>query len=336
MPRPLNEQIIVITGASSGIGREAAIRLGGRGASVVLVARNQGALAQVEQAVRDAGGKALAIAADVGDAAALKQVADEAVARFGRIDTWVNNAGLYYAGPVASMSVEDIDQIVRVNLLGQIYGVKAALPHFIAQGSGGFINVSSGLAIRTTPLTTLYSTTKRAVRGFTEGLRVELQHEHPEITVSEILPASINTPLFAHARSGMAVKPRPIPPVYDTSEVARAIEHLAEHPLRDVYIGPMRGLAALEGVMPGVLDRVMRLGGLMHRAQRSDEPADGLDNFYAPMPTETYASDGEWGAETIPISLTTRLTELRPWGRAAAMGAFTLGAVALVRRQRVA
>jgi NAD(P)-dependent dehydrogenase (short-subunit alcohol dehydrogenase family) len=334
MPRPLNQQVIVITGASSGIGREAAIRLGGHGATVVLVARNRDALTEVERAVRDAGGKALATPADVGDAAALKQVADETVARFGRIDTWINNAGLYYAGPVESMSIDEIDQIVRVNLLGQIYGVKAALPHFIAQGSGGFINVSSGLAVRSTPLTTLYSTTKRAVRGFTEGLRVELEHEHPGITVSEILPASINTPLFAHARSGTPVKPRPIPPVYDTSEVARAIEHVAEHPLRDVYIGPMRGLAVLEGLMPGALDRVMRLGGLMHRAQQSDEPVDGRDNFYAPMPADTYASDGEWGAETHPISVTTRMTELRPWGRAAVMGAFTLGAVALVRRQR--
>ncbi len=334
MPRPLSEQIIVITGASSGIGRESAIRLGGRGATVVLVARNQEALADVERAVTSAGGTGIAMVADVSDAAALKRVADETGARFGRIDTWVNNAGLYYAGPVETMSIEDIDQIVRVNFLGQVYGVKAALPHFIAQGSGAFINVSSGLAVRSSPLTTLYSATKRGVRGFTEGLRVELAQEHPEITVSEILPASINTPLVAHARSGMEVKPRPIPPVFDTSEVARAIEHVAEHPLRDVYLGPLRGLAALEAMMPGALDRIMRLGGLMSRAQKSDQPNDRRDNFYTPMSPDTYGSDGEWGNETIPISLTTRLTELRPWGRVAAVGGVTLGAVALVRRQR--
>lgn len=334
MPRPLSEQVIVITGASSGIGREAAIRLGGHGATLVLVARNREALAEVERAVIDAGGKAMTVIADVADAAALERVANETSARYGRIDTWVNNAGLYYAGPVETMNIEDIDRIVQVNLLGQIYGVKAALPHFIAQGYGGFINVSSGLAVRSSPLTTLYSATKRAVRGFSEGLRVELDHEHPGITVSEILPASINTPLFRHAKSGTPVKPRPIPPVYDTSEVARAIEYVAEQPRRDVYIGPMRMLAPLEATVPGVIDRAMRLGGVMHRAQQSDTPDDGLDNFYAPMPAETYASDGEWGEETLPISLTTRLTELRPWGRGVAMGALTLGAVTLVRRRR--
>jgi short-subunit dehydrogenase len=334
MPRPLNEQIIVITGASSGIGRASAIRLGGHGATLVLVARNQEALTEVEHAVINAGGRAMSMVADVADAEAIKRVADETAARFGRIDTWVNNAGLYYAGPVESMSIEDIDRIVKVNLLGQMYGVKAALPHFIAQGSGGFINVSSGLAVRSSPLTTLYSATKRAVRGFSEGLRVELEHEHPGITVSEILPASINTPLFTHARSGTGVKPRPIPPVYATGEVTRAIEYVAAHPRRDVYIGPMRVLAPLEGTMPGLIDRVMRLGGLMHRVQQSDVPDDGRDNFHAPMPAETYAADGEWGDETIPISLTTRLTELRPWGRGVAMGAVTLGAVTLVRRLR--
>src|SRR4051794_10212327 len=157
MPRPLGEQVVVLTGASSGIGREAATLFGRRGASVVLAARDEKALREVAAEVEQEGGRAHVVPTDVADWPQVERLAREAVERFGRIDTWVNDAGITIGGTVEAHEIEEIERIVRVNLLGQVFGVKAALPYMKRQGSGAFINLASVAGVRAFPLQTIYS-----------------------------------------------------------------------------------------------------------------------------------------------------------------------------------
>src|SRR6478735_4993432 len=201
MPIPLSDQVVVITGASSGIGRETALEFGRRGASVVIAARNEPALTEVAREIERHGGNALPAPTDVSDWTQVERLAGTAVARFGRIDTWVNNAAISAYATVEEMEIEEIERIMRVNLLGQIYGMKAALPHLKRQHAGTIINVASALAERSVPLQATYCATKHGIKGFTEALRLELKNEQSGIAVVLVLPSSINTPLFEHARS---------------------------------------------------------------------------------------------------------------------------------------
>jgi NAD(P)-dependent dehydrogenase (short-subunit alcohol dehydrogenase family) len=215
MLRPLGEQVVVLTGASSGIGRVTAVEFGRRGASVVLAARNEQALQAAAREVEAAGGRAHVVVTDVADAAQVSRLAEEAARRFGRIDTWVNNAAVSEYGTIEQISLEEIERIVAVNLLGTIYGIKAALPHLRRAGGGAIVNVGSVLSDRAVPLQSTYCATKHAVKGFTEAVRMELERERAGIHLTLIKPAVINTPYYNHARTRMRVEPRAMFPVYE-------------------------------------------------------------------------------------------------------------------------
>ena len=332
MPRPIGEQVVVVTGASSGIGRETALAFGQRGASVVLAARNEPALREVAREIERLGGKAHAVPTDVAEWAQVERLAEEAVARFGRIDTWVNNAAVSAYAAVEAMTVEEIERIVRVNLLGQVYGTKAALSRLGQQNQGTIVNVSSALAERAVPLQAAYCATKHGIKGFTEALRLELAHDRSGVAAVLILPSSINTPLFAHARSKLGVKPQPIPPVYEPRTVAEAILAAAEHPRRDVYVGGAGKLLTLaQRVSPALLDRYMLQDGRAVEQQRTDEPDDGRDNLFAPL-AGTGSATGEFGRRSQTTSLYTRVLGLHPNRERAVVAAALVGAVALGRR----
>lgn len=285
MAKPLKDQVVVITGASSGIGRETALQFAKEGASVVLAARNEEALAEVAGQVRERGGQALVVITDVALWEQVARLASEAAARFGRIDTWVNNAGISEYATLEDIPIRDMERIIRVNLLGTMYGVKAALPFLKAQGAGTIINVGSGLGVRSIPLQGTYCASKAGVKGFTEALRMELAHDHPDIHATLILPAAINTPFYDNARSRMGVHPKAMPPVYEAGTVAEAIVSAAARPRRDVYVGSAsKALAVLESVAPALTDRVMART-LYKMQQRWDEPGDNApDNMDAPVP----------------------------------------------------
>jgi short-subunit dehydrogenase len=329
---PLRDQVIVITGASQGIGRETALLLGRAGASIVPVARNEAALQTLSDEIERAGGHSEPVVADVSDHAALERVADRAEARFGRIDTWVNNAAVSVYARVDELDPAEIARVVSVNLLGQMYGSKIAASRMARSGRGAIINVGSALSERAVPLQAAYVATKHGVAGFTEALRLELMETSPGIDVVLILPSSINTPLFNFARSKIGVMPMPVPPVYEPRVVAEAIAHAAEHGGREIVVGGWGKLLILgQRLSSSLLDRYMVQGHRMVSQQETDRSDDRRDNLFDPS-TGPGSTRGEFGDGAKPLSLYTRELELHPFRKRALTLAGILAAIAVVRK----
>jgi NAD(P)-dependent dehydrogenase (short-subunit alcohol dehydrogenase family) len=335
MPRPLTQQVVVITGAGPGIGRETALTFASRGASVVVAARGRHALDSLVAEMERLGGRGLAVPADVSDYAQVEALAGRAVEEFGRIDTWVNNAAISTYGTVEQMAPEELRRVIEVNLLGQIYGMKAALPHLQATGDGVLINVSSALARRGVALQAAYCAAKHGIVGFAEALRLELQHEGSDVAVVDVLPSSINTPLFGHARSKLGVLPMPIPPVYEPQVVADTIVAAAERPVRTVFAGGMGKLLEIgQRISPTLVDRYLLGPGKVVENQLTDRPDDGVDNVDAPL-NDIGATTGEFGRKSRSRSLYTEVLGLHPNRARTVVGATAVvGAAALARAAR--
>ena len=288
----LEAKVVVITGASSGIGRATALLCARRGASVVLAARRQEALDDVADLCRAAGGEAVAVAVDVTEAGALQSLADTAVARFDRIDAWINNAGIYAIGPFEDVPEEVFERVLAVNLSGAVSGSRAALAQFRRQGHGVLINVSSMIGGLAGPQATAYATSKWGLRGFTLALHEEVQ-DAPDIAVCGVRPASFDTPIFRHAAnySGRALKA--LTPTYPTDEAASVIADLIEHPRREVILGSSgKKISAAHAVLPAVVDRIFAKRTL--RDQFADHPAaDTPGNAFEPDPGWKSES-GDW------------------------------------------
>ncbi|MBI5667607.1 MAG: SDR family oxidoreductase [Chloroflexi bacterium] len=334
MKKPINEQVVVITGASSGIGRAAALKFGQAGAAVVLAARNEEALQDVAGQIRRLGGQALVVPTDVSQWEQVEALARQAYERFGRIDTWVNDASVALYGTVEQVTVQEIDRVIEVNLLGVVHGVKAALPYITAQQTGTIINIGSVLSRRAIPLQSAYVAAKFGVRGFTDSLRLELERDHPGIDVTLIMPSSMNTPFFSHARSRMGVMPQPIPPVYSPERVADAILYAAQHSKRDMLVGGAGLLfSLLEKVSPSLADRFMLAGGNMFVMQKTSEPDDNRDNLFAPM-VGRGRIEGQFNYLVKP-SLYTRLVTLAPtWRQVLLPAALAVLALFGIRRRQ--
>jgi short-subunit dehydrogenase len=330
LARDIGEQVVVITGASSGIGRETALEFGRHGAKLVLAARNSEALDTLVAEVQRIGGLAVAVPVDVSDYGQVTELAARAVQRFGRIDTWVNNASVSTYGTVEQTDIEEIRRLIEVNLLGEIYGMKVALPHLRATG-GTIINVSSTLGKRAVALQAAYCAAKHGVVAFGEALRLELRHAQVPVAVVDVLPSSINTPLFEHARSRMGVLPRPIPPVYEPRVVAEAIVEAAQRPQREVFAGfAGRLLAAAQRISPVLVDWYLLRPGRVVDRQKTDRPDDGEDNLFQPSrgPGRT---TGQFGHESKSTSLYTRWFGLHPVRGRLGVGLALAGAVATLR-----
>jgi short-subunit dehydrogenase len=331
--RALEQQVVVLTGASSGIGRETALQLGGRGAKVVLAARGEEALAEVAREVERLGGTPEVQITDVSVRQQVDALADAAVQRFGRIDTWINNAAVSLYGNAWELDVEDVERVLQVNLLGQIYGMHAALRHMLPAGAGHIVNVASAEAWRGTPLQSAYSAAKAGIKGYTEALRLELTHEHTGVDVSLVLPASMNTPLFAHARSRLGVKPMGIPPIYEPRVAAETILFVCEQPRTEVIAGGAgKGLEIGERISPRMMDRMMLArGGMIFKRQKTNQPDDGQDNLYEPLPGGG-STTGEFGEKSKSRSPFTTLIELHPARKRALLAAAAAALLAARRR----
>lgn len=333
MPRELSHQVVVITGASSGVGRETALLLGERGAKVVLAARNEEALQSLEQEIVRLGGAAEVCVTDVSDWSQISRLADRAIERFGRIDTWVNCAAVSIYGRVHELSAEEIKRVIDVTLLGQVYGMRAALEKMRENGEGAIINVASALALQAIPLQSAYVAAKHGIFGFAESLRMELKHDKSRITVSTLLPSSINTPLFEHARSKLGVLPQPLPPVYQPRVVADAVLAAMERPQSMMVVGGAgKILEVLHRLAPRCAATILLRVSKPVRKQQSNQPDDGRDNLFTAS-TGPGAVDGSFGQKAKSSSVYTSVLEQHPWRIRLLLSLGALGAVAALRRR---
>ena len=281
--KPLSEQVMVVFGASSGIGRVTALEASRRGARVVAAARGSEAL----QTLADEAGapdRFTTMVADAAEADQVRAVADRAVDRFGRLDTWAHVAGVTEHARFEDMPLEDFRRVIDVDLLGPVHAAKAALPHLRRAGGGAFVVVSSMIAKRSFPLLSSYSAAKHGVNGFLESLRVELRHDGVPVAVTEIQPAVIDTPFFEHARTRLGVRPSAPPPVYPPEKGAEAILRAAENPKREVVVGGAGKVQLLtQRLSPRIMDAFSRVA--MFRLQRSRDPKrpDDTDGLYRPV-----------------------------------------------------
>ena len=289
--RKVEEQVIVITGASSGIGLVTAHMAARRGARVMLAARNERALERAVDDIVAAGGEAAYAVTDVADEGAVERLADAAVREFGRFDTWVNNASVAIYGTTLQVTTEDMRRLFDVTYWGVVHGSRVAAEHLRrrlaeegdAGGYGGaIVNVGSTLSDRVVPLLGIYAAAKHAVKGFTDALRMDLEHEGVPVSVSLVKPACIDTPFYDNARNYLAHTPQPTPPVYVPEVVAEAILGCAERPLRDVFAGGgAKALSAFGYYAPALADRALRP---MYETQQTDRPThDGDGNLYRPL-----------------------------------------------------
>jgi NAD(P)-dependent dehydrogenase (short-subunit alcohol dehydrogenase family) len=292
--KPVREQVVVLMGASSGIGREAAKRFAAQGAKVVVSARGADGLQSLVREIGAGGGTATAIPADTTDAAAVQAVADGAVAEHGRLDSWVHLAGVGLWATFEDTTIEEFRRVVDVDLMGQVLGAKAALPHLRREGRGALVHVSSIEAKRGFPFHSAYAAAKHGIDGFLEVLRVELRHEGLPIAVTQVLPGTIDTPIFDKARTKIGRKPMGAPPIYEPGTVADMLVHAAEHGGRDLYAGgAARFLALQQRLSPRLLDALLATA-LGRRGMMTREPKDTAapDNLFAPMAGHDTVRDG--------------------------------------------
>jgi short-subunit dehydrogenase len=279
--KKLEDQVIVITGASSGIGL-ATVRMAIRsGARVVVNARNEHALRQLAAEVRDSGGDAEYYAGDVADEADMHALAKAAENRFGGFDTWVNNAGVSIYGRLLDIAIEDQRRLFDTNFWGVVYGCRVAAGYLRRRG-GAIINIGSVVSDRAIPIQGIYSASKHAVKGFTDALRMELEEEGAPVSVTLIKPTSIATPFTEHAKNYLPNKPSLPPPVYAPEIVAEAILHCAESPQRELVVGGGGKMVTWMGrYTPRVGDKYMERVTIRQQQQR-DKPDTGYrpDGLY--------------------------------------------------------
>jgi NAD(P)-dependent dehydrogenase (short-subunit alcohol dehydrogenase family) len=272
--RPLSEQVMVITGASSGIGLVAARQAAAAGAAVVLAARNTDALETLAAEIIAAGGRALAVTTDVGRLEDVERLAATAIAEFGRFDTWVNNAGVSIYGMVDEVSVEDMRRMFDTNYWGVVYGSRAALAHYRGRTdfAGAIINVGSVFGDRATPVQSTYSSSKHAVHGWTDAMRMDMEAQKVPVSVTLLHPGRIDTPYNEHAHSYMEHQPAHRGRIYPPDAVAEAIVHAASHSVRDLFIGGQVKIAVTSAALaPRITDRVMER--YMFWSQLADRPS---------------------------------------------------------------
>lgn len=330
--KPLEEQVVVVFGASSGIGRETALQLAGRGARLVVAARSEEDLRSLVEEIERGGGEAEAVVADATAFEQVQAVADRAAEVYGRLDTWIHAAAVTVYATFEETTPEEFRRILEVNLLGQIHGAKAALPHLKREGRGALIHISSIEARRALPYNSAYASSKHGIKGFLEALRLELAHEDLPISVTEVMPGSINTPLFNKARTKLGVKPMGPPPYYEPRVVADVILRAAEHPMREAFAGGAAKMFDVsEKLSPRLTDAFLQLIGFGGSKTDEPKPADAPDNLHESV--EGYDQvRGDFGHLSFRHSLYSQIST-RPWVRRALAGGVAAGAALLTARR---
>jgi NAD(P)-dependent dehydrogenase (short-subunit alcohol dehydrogenase family) len=291
--KPLSDQVVVVFGASSGIGRITAHRFAQKGAKVVVSARSEEGLSSLVSEIEAGRGSAFAFPADASDFEQVRALAAAAAQRYGRIDTWVQVAGVGIYAPFERTTPEEYQQIIDVDLLGVMHAAKAALPYLTGSGAGMFIPVSSVEAVRPMPFHSAYAAAKHGVHGFVQALRLELEHERTPVGITEIQPASINTPFFSDAKTKIGVKPMGLPPIYPPEMVAEAILYAAAHEAGNEVIvgGAGKAMAVGQRLSPRLMDKM--IGAVGFKGQKTTKPKSEAapNNLYAPVRNDRVRGD---------------------------------------------
>jgi NAD(P)-dependent dehydrogenase (short-subunit alcohol dehydrogenase family) len=282
MQRP---EVVVVTGASAGVGRAIVRRFAAEGARIALLARGRDGLEGARREVEAAGGEALVLPTDVADADQVRAAAAETEARFGPIDIWINNAMASVFSPVHQMQPEEYRRVTEVTYLGSVYGTLAALEHMRPRDAGTIVQVGSALAYRGIPLQSAYCAAKHAIQGFIDSLNCELIHDGSRVHVTHVHLPAVNTPQFGWVKSRLPNKAQPVPPIFTPELIAEAIHWAAHQRRRELWIG-MPVVQAILGdrIAPGLLDKYLASFG--YEGQQTDEPEDPNrpHNLWDPVP----------------------------------------------------
>ncbi|HEX4171821.1 MAG TPA: SDR family oxidoreductase [Acetobacteraceae bacterium] len=289
-------RVVVITGASAGVGRAAAREFARHGCNVGLIARDARRLDQAADELRSLGVRAVAQPADVADFKALDQAADEIERELGPIDVWVNNAMATIFAPVHMITPEEFRRATEVTYLGQVHGTMIALSRMRPRNRGTIVNVGSALAYRAIPLQSAYCGAKFAVRGFTDSLRSELLHDGVNVHLTMVHLPAVNTPQFDWALNKMPQRPQPVPPIFQPEVPARAIVFAAFHHRREVWVGmPTLKTILANRIAPGLLDHLLAKMGYSGQLTNEAKPADAPANLFATVPGP-YGAHGRFDA----------------------------------------
>ena len=291
MDKKRNE-VVVITGASAGVGRATAREFGRHGASVGLISRNQERLEAAKREIEESGGRALVLPLDVADAAAIENAAQKVEAEFGPIDIWINNAMTSVFSPIEEMEPEEFKRVTEVTYLGVVYGSLAALKRMRTRDRGTIVQVGSALAYRSIPLQSAYCAAKHAIAGFTDSLRCELIHQKSRVHVTMVQMPALNTPQFGWVKSRLPRKAQPVPPIFEPEVAARAIYWAAHHRRRELWVGGST-VAAIVGqkFVPGLLDRYLGRTGYDSQQYDGAEDPNRPNNLWESVPGN-YAAHG--------------------------------------------
>jgi NAD(P)-dependent dehydrogenase (short-subunit alcohol dehydrogenase family) len=285
MKKLFQHKVVVVTGASAGVGRAVVRAFATQGANVALIARGRDGLEGARREVESAGGRGLVLPLDVSDAAAVEAAADEVEQTLGPIDVWVNVAMVSVFAPIIDTTAEEFRRVTEVTYLGYVHGTLAALKRMRSRDRGAIVQVGSALSYRSIPLQAAYCAAKHAVTGFTESLRTELIHDRSHVRVTEVMLPAVNTPQFSWVRAKLPNKPQPVPPIFQPELVADAVVFAASHRRRQIWLAwPAVEAILAERVAPGIAD--VYLGKTGYKSQQTADPIElnRRDNLYEPLP----------------------------------------------------
>ena len=326
-------EVVVITGASAGVGRAAAREFARHGARIGLLARGTDGLEAARREVEDLGSKALVVPTDVANPDQVESAAAQIEAEFGQIDIWINNAMTSVFSPIKQMTAAEFQRVTEVTYLGYVYGTLAALKRMLPRDRGVIVQVGSALAYRGIPLQAAYCAAKHAVQGFCDSLWCELLHDNSNVKVTMVQMPALNTPQFSWVKSRLPRKAQPVPPIFQPEVASEAIYFAAHNPRREFYIGlPTVKAIVADKIAPGLLDRYLARTGYDSQQYDGAEDPNRPDNLWQPVHGD-HGAHGAFGARARSWSSQLWTSEHRGWLAAAVVALAVSGLLALFKEK---